>query len=133
MAKTKKEILSMLDGQRVKREYINIPTVNDIDGMREALKRDIIKNGDDVSILEEDEKTFSFKGYNNFIWKPRCKNGIGIFKARSKDYVFTLDGEEASYGNIPTGENFQALENGFINITERLKDNTFRGIKYTLV
>ena len=129
----KKEILQKMNGKNVMREYINMKTVDDINTIREEIKTMIKENGDDINILEEDENTFSFKGYNNFIFKPKCKNGTGLFEVRSNDYTFLLDDEKnKSYGQIPKMENIEIFENGFINILKRL-ENGIEGIKYTIL
>jgi hypothetical protein len=123
----------MLDGKKVRREYININTVDDIDRMRTELLASITANGDDPAILEEDEDTFAFAGYNNYIYKPKARNGVGLFQTRSKDYTFLLDGEtEKSYGNIPAVDSMEILENGFINVQGRTAHGEIIGIKYTL-
>lgn len=128
---SKKAILQMMDGKRVKREYLNMATIEDIDSMREEIKKSLLEEGHSLDVLEEDERTFSFKGSTQFIFKPCRQNGEGVFKLRSKDYTFTIDGGEPSYGDIPKGGAFKPLENGFISV-HSIEEGHIVGVKYTL-
>ena len=128
---TKKELLFKMHGQRVKREYLGIYTVDDVDKMRQEIKEKLKQANIDPSLLEENDMIFSLN--NAKIWyKPKCKNGYGIFEVRSKDYTFLLDGQsEKCYGSIPKGEYFKMLpdeEIGFIVIYSIVNHQ----IKYTL-
>jgi hypothetical protein len=107
--KTLKELRSF-SGKSFTRTLIGGRSVEEIDLLREEIKEHLTKQGADLSLLCEDEKSFSYGA--SFMLKPKVKREqVGIVTFRSSgDYIFSYEGQK-SYGNKIRKECL--CENGF--------------------
>lgn len=95
--------LRAMNGQAVIMRVTGVRTVEDMDAMREDIKRLLRENNIPEDRLSEDDVKFFIEGGLNFWMKPKLKREQkGTLKVRSKDYMFIPDGEDEShalYGN----------------------------------
>lgn len=95
--------LRQMDNQTVIMRVSGIPTVEDMDEVRNNLKQLLRDNGIAPERLKEDDVKFYVEGATHFWMKPKLhKMRTGKLKVRSKDYIFIPDGEpeeKGLYGN----------------------------------
>ncbi len=85
--------LKALKQVRAKRVISGLMTVDDIPKIRQSL----IDDGIDFT---EDDSGFTYG--DRFCFKPRLCNATGTINFRSKDYTFTNDDGQISYGDTIT-------------------------------
>lgn len=95
--------LKAMDGQKVIMRVTGIPTIEDMDTMRQQLKDLLVANNIPAEQLAEDDRKFYIKDSTQFWMKPKLKAVTqGTLKVRSKDYLFIEDGkteDSALYGD----------------------------------
>tara|TARA_B100002049_G_scaffold183333_1_gene140285 strand:+ start:5836 stop:6303 length:468 start_codon:yes stop_codon:yes gene_type:complete len=95
--------LRKMNNQQVIKRVSGVRTVDDIDQMREDLKKLLADNNIPEEQLAEDDVKFFIKEGVNFWMKPKLhKEQKGTLVVRSKDYLFIPEGKtesEAIYGD----------------------------------
>lgn len=130
---TKTELFKTMHGREVIKTPINIMTNLDNEALKQSIIDSLEANGKTIADFEENETSYSVKGFSNFWMKSKLKqNEKGILRVRSKDYIFYGETSE-THGDIPKKENLIILENGFISVKKWFSDGTYTGFKYTLV
>jgi len=91
--------LRQLHNQPVIMRVTGVNTIEDIDDIRESVKKLMSANDIDLSLLEEDENHFSIKGKTNLFFKPKLpRKQRGTLIVRSKDYIFIPEGKTEADG-----------------------------------
>ena len=83
--------------KRIKAERIavDMPTIEQLDEIREKIKRDIINQFGQIALekLKENKDNWTFE--NHVFFKPKTKKiTMGEIEFRSKDYIFHYEGKK---------------------------------------
>lgn len=131
---TKKDLFKMMNGKKVLKEAINCFTVEDNENLKQSIIESLEANGKTLADFQEDENTYSVKGFSTYWRKSKLKKyERGILEVRSKDYMFINASGEKCYGEIPKKENLVILENGFISLRGKDNNGDYIGMKYTII
>lgn len=107
--------LRKMNGQRVRCLVTGIPTIEDIDNIRETLKATLMKEGIPVEQLQEDEGKFFIKDGTQFWLKPKLyRESYGELIVRSKDYIYIREGKTIENG-------LHGSKSGFLYHPEMIK------------
>lgn len=114
----------MMNNKRVEKVVLEGETIEDIPKIEKQLEEIAKANN---TILINKEYTWEFEGFCQYRSKPKInKTSVGLFKVRSKDFIFIYDGHYM-HGDIPKNKEIQILNNGFIVTRYGYK------IKYTII